>query len=46
MVKRLGIQATEDQLEELTEIVRKEGRIRNTVLEPDEFKRIVGDYMK
>ncbi|PNQ04098.1 homocitrate synthase [Mesotoga sp. SC_NapDC3] len=45
-LKRLGIQATEDQLEELTEIVRKEGRIRNTVLELDEFKRIVGDYMK
>jgi len=45
-LKRLGIQATEDQLEELTEIVRREGRIRNTVLEPDEFKRIVGDYMK
>ena len=44
-LKRMGISVSDDQLEELTEIVRKEGRIRGTVLELDEFKKIVSDYL-
>lgn len=44
-LKRLGITCSDDQLEELTEIVRKEGRIRNAVLEIEEFKKIVSDYL-
>ena len=44
-MKRLGITCNDEQLEELTEIVRKEGRIRNTVLEIEEFKKIVSDYL-
>lgn len=45
-LKKLKIDATDDQIEELTEMVRKEGRIRNSVLELDEFKKMVGDYLK
>ncbi len=40
-LKKLGYEATDDQIKEITDIVRMEGRIRGTLLETKDFKGIV-----
>jgi len=40
-LKKLGYEATDEQIKEISDIVRQEGRIRGTLLEMKDFKGIV-----
>jgi 2-isopropylmalate synthase len=40
-LKKLGYEASDEQIKEILDIVRQEGRIRGTLLEMKDFKGIV-----